>query len=415
MGEHKRAERVLDESIKAQANHAIVTEYLRLMRSTAQFDKGMRMIERALEKKIELTYEGHIMPVLFGMKRIEEGFKCFTESVFIDRLKKCFGVDKYRKTHGFDNFDNVLLIFHSGPSEEMRFASVYNEIHQAIGHNDFTMTCDYRLERLFKRSFPRLKFLPVKRSRFFTSEYPAELYDKLPSSDLCNILDNDALASVEKATEVKLTTDLLHNFRKRYSDFRGKKPHLIADENIVREFKGLLPSGKLLVGLSWRSSLTNATRNLHYLSVEELGPLFKIPNVQYVNLQYDECSHELDYIKRTYNYDIIDFPELDQMNDFDGVAALMKNLDVVISPLSAVIELAGSVGVKGLLFSNHGETHWRKIDEFNSDVWYDSVKIVSDGESGDKQALVRALEKEIKARRSLKDQTNHSSQKVNVA
>jgi capsular polysaccharide export protein len=395
LGKHSEAEEILLKLIDNRATHTNYTEYLRLLRATAQFDKAIRVVNEALDKSIDLTYEGHIMPIYFGAKMIEEGFKCFTESDSMLKLIKLFGNDKYRKEHHFRNFNNVLLIFNSGPSEEMRFASMYREIHNSIGHDNYKMTCDHRLHGLFSRSFPEINFIPVERSRFFTKECPPTLYNKLPSTDTCNFLDNKTLDHVMNADQIKLTTELLHNFRKKYSDFRGKDPHLIVDNNRVDFFRKKLPEDVFLVGLSWRSSLTNATRNIHYLTIDDLIPVFDIPNIVFVNLQYDECSHELRAIRKKYNKTIIDFPDLDQMNDFDGVASLMKCLDVVVSPLTAVIELAGSIGTSGLLFSNHGETHWRKVDEKKSDVWYDSVRIIDNGVCGDKKSLVDGIKKEL--------------------
>jgi capsular polysaccharide export protein len=395
LGKHSEAEEILLKLIDNGATHANYTEYLRLLRATAQFDKAIRAVDQGLSNNIHLTYEGHIMPIYFGAKMIENGFKCFTESDPMFKLINLFGKDKYRKEHHFRDFNNVLLIFNSGPSEEIRFASIYKEIHNSIGHNNYKMTCDSRLHRLFSRSFPEIKFIPVDRTRYFTKDFPHSLYNKLPSTDTCNFLDNNTLNHVVTSDQIKLTTELLHNFRKKYSDFRGKDPHLIVDSNRVDFFRKKLPENVFLVGLSWRSSLTNATRNVHYLTVDDLIPVFNIPNIVFVNLQYDECSHELRTIREKYNTTIIDFPDLDQMNDFDGVASLMKCLDVVVSPLTAVIELAGSIGTSGLLFSNHGETHWRKVDEKKSDVWYDSVKIIDNGVCGDKKALVAGIKKEL--------------------
>jgi len=92
---------------------------------------------------------------------------------------------------------------------------------------------------------------------------------------------------------------------------------------------------------------------------------------------------------------MLNFPELDQMNDFDGVAGLMKNLDMVISPFTAVIELAGSIGVSGILFSNHGESKWRRVDDEGTDVWYPGIKVIGSGIIGDKKGLVSDIKEEV--------------------
>jgi len=394
LGQHKEASEIICEAVKLEATHANYTEYLRQLKSKGEFQKALDIAEEGVSKKIPLTNEGHIMPIYFGLGQIEQGFQCFHDTKLKEKLIHAFGMNKYRETHDIEGIDNLLLIFSSGPAEEMRFSSIYNEISESIGTQNFKMTCDYRLESILSRSFPEITFIPVQRTRFFTPEYPIDNYDKLPSAELCTALDNYGLEYVESSKEIKLVSELFFHYRKTYDDFKGKKPHLLVDKSRVKYFKEKLPKDTVLVGISWRSSLTNAMRNVHYLSVEDMEPLFSIPNVCFVNLQYDECEHELDIIRNKYNIDIINFPELDQMNDFDGVAGLMKNLDVVISPFTAVVELAGSIGVNSILFSNDGESKWRRTDD-NIDVWYDSVKLIGSGVVGDKKALVMDIKHEL--------------------
>ena len=62
------------------------------------------------------------------------------------------------------------------------------------------------------------------------------------------------------------------------------------------------------------------------------------------------------------------------MNNFDGVAGLIMNLDYLISTNTADMELLGSLGIQGLMFSKNGYKHWRKIDKDNNDVCYDGEK-----------------------------------------
>ena len=392
---HEKAKFIIENAIKVEATHINYTEYLRQLKALGEFDKALYVAEEALAKKVPLTMEGHVMPIYFGLGRLEDGFTCFHDSALHEKLHHAFGIQKYRSRHDFKNIEKLFLIFSAGPAEEMRFSSMYDEIAKSIGYDNFTLTCDYRLKNILSRSFPKIHFLPVERTRFFTPEYPIENYNLLPNSELCTALDNTTLPYIEEAKEIKMVSDYFYHFRKNYSDFKDKKPHLKIDKKRMLYFKDKLPKDTYLVGLSWRSTLTNAMRNVHYLDVDDLAPLFSIPNVTFVNLQYDHCLHELDEIKDKYDVDVINFPELDQMNDFDGVAGLMKSLDVVIAPFTAVIELAGSIGVNGILFSNHGESHWRKIDKEGTDVWYESIKVIGSGKIGEKTSMVQEVKEEI--------------------
>jgi len=290
LGKHKEADTVIKDAIKKEATHANYTEYLRQLRAKGEFTIALDVAEDGMLKKLKLTNEGHLMPIYFGLGKIKEGFKCFHDSALKFKLIHAFGFNKYRHSNDLEGINNLLLIFDSGPAEEIRFSSIYNELAEKIGFDNFKLTCDFRLKNILSRTFPKISFIPVERTRFFTPEYPLENYNKLPSSDLCNALDNNAIEFVKSSDQIKLISELFFNFRKVYSDFGSNKGNLVADTIKVNYFKEKLPKDTVLIGLSWRSSLTSAARNIHYLTIEDMLPLFDIPKVKFVNLQYVEFS-----------------------------------------------------------------------------------------------------------------------------
>jgi capsular polysaccharide export protein len=145
------------------------------------------------------------------------------------------------------------------------------------------------------------------------------------------------------------------------------------------------------VGLSWRSSLTTYSRNEHYLSVEDLAPIFALEDVQFVNLQYDDCSEELKWIEDRFPGRVFNFKDLDQYNDLDGVAALMACMDIVVSPATTVVELSGALGCPTLLLSNSSELHWRKRPGTKTDCWHSSITHVEGKQLGNKVDLISEL------------------------
>jgi capsular polysaccharide export protein len=120
-----------------------------------------------------------------------------------------------------------------------------------------------------------------------------------------------------------------------------------------------------------------------------MDAIFSMGNVNFINLQYDECAEELAAIEKRYPGKIINFTELDQFNDLDGVAALMECLDLVVAPATTVVELAGALGRPTLLLSNSSELHWRKRED-GTDIWHRSVKHVEGVTLGDKRSLAAA-------------------------
>jgi len=94
---------------------------------------------------------------------------------------------------------------------------------------------------------------------------------------------------------------------------------------------------------------------------------------------------------------LLDFPDIDQFNDFETTAALMECMDLIISPATTVIEFAGALGRPAWMISNSAELHWRKnpLADYK-DVWHNSIEHVEGKAPGDKVGLVEALIDKLK-------------------
>jgi len=210
---------------------------------------------------------------------------------------------------------------------------------------------------------------------------------------------------VEKSNKIVMVTDLIWQFRKKKKDFPGKG-FLKHDESLAEKFRRRLNPEMRHVGICWRSSLTTHARSVNYLAVEELGPLLNLPDVQFVNLQYDDCDAELAWIEDNYPGKIINFSEIDHYNDFDAVAALMKCMDMVIAPATSVAELSAALGCSTLLFAGSAEIEWRMIDGIGTDVWQSSASIVVGKKRGDKFSLVQELKDRLEMALHCAEQVN---------
>jgi capsular polysaccharide export protein len=353
------------------------------------YAESYKLLVDAQRRKIDLG-DMHARKVYFGCRMIKEAFQTFTD-LSLKRTVATYYPDKYFSTDVTANARNSIVglsIF--GPGDEIRFASIYDLIPQQLPHSDITVSCEPRLLPLLSRSFSNLKFVPVRRPR---DSEPIELnnYTKVLGSDLIRVIDDTATEAIDSADHVVLVTDMLHECLPNYQAFPGK-PYLKHNDVLSKQYREALPNGaKKLVGLSWRSSLTTHSRNEHYLSVEELEPIFKIEGVQFVNFQYDECEAELEWIEKRYPGKVLNISGIDHYNDFESVAALMKCMDLMIAPATTVVELAGALGCPTWLLSNSSELHWRKTDQRGTDVWHNSITHVEGDVLGDKSTLVEQL------------------------
>ncbi|WP_162623051.1 hypothetical protein [Billgrantia lactosivorans] len=374
-----------------------VVESMRLFVLKGLYAESLDLMNKALSQKIDIG-EMHRRKAYFGNGMICEAFETFTEIGI-----RC-SVEKYYKSKYY-NFDSplgveekVFLLAIFGPGDEIRFASIYNSIVSHLGASNVVIACSPRLKSLFSRSFPGLRFVPVERPRN-SDRIDLENYTRVPGSDIIGVVDNVAADEVAESDKVLFVTDLLHRVLPSKDEFPGIA-YLSPDPVLVRRFQERLKKykGKTLVGVSWRSSLATSARNEHYLSIEQLSKIFDIEGVQFVNFQYDECQEELDWVEARFPGKLIDFEDVDHYNDFESVAALMRCMDVIISPATTVAELAGALGCETLMFSNSSEIDWRKKDRAGCDIWHNSMEIVDVKEKGDKVLLVEELRRRLMLR-----------------
>ena len=150
-------------------------------------------------------------------------------------------------------------------------------------------------------------------------------------------------------------------FRRELSDFPTRGGGwLVPDPARVavwRERVAALGPG-LAVGIGWRSALMTESRRAAYSRLEEWGPLFALPGLVFVNLQYGACEAERTAAEKRFGVVIHRWDDLGLTDDFDGTAALMTALDLVISPAMAVGELAAALGVPVWRF---GRRDWTQL------------------------------------------------------
>lgn len=384
----------IEKALQNYINKNIYEEAIRLYVMKNDYNKCLKILDTSSKNNIVLG-EMYLRKTYFGARMINEAFKTFKDNSPKKTISRYYKNKYIHSTNFIFNTKNkkLLLLSLYGPGDEIRFASIYKKLSSILFDNDITITCTPKLYKLFNSSYENIKFIPSVRLRGF-EDYNLSNYDQVKGSDLIQIIDNNGSQEINNSEQIIMLTDLLSEFLFDYNSFDGNS-YLKEDGNRRNYYKKLLPQNKKLIGLSWRSSLTTHSRNEHYLTIEELEPLFQIDNIQFVNFQYDECSEELAWVEKQYPGKMLNIEELDQYNDLDGVAALLKCMDLVIAPATTVVELAGALGCNTWMFSNSSEIDWRKIDEKGTDVWHNSIKIIDTEEKGNKELLVQKLYKEL--------------------
>jgi tetratricopeptide (TPR) repeat protein len=259
---------------------------------------------------------------------------------------------------------HILLWREQGVGDEIMFASCLPDAISAAGH--VTYACTKRLLPLFARSFPGATIIDSDRI-------------EPPAPEPFDVDYHGAIGSLPRW------------FRPALDRFPVHRGYLAPDPAAVaawRERLAALGPG-LRIGISWRSQFMTADRAKSYTTLDQWEPILRVPGVTYVNLQYDDCALALATAHDMFGVAIHHFPDLDLKNDFDGTAALMANLDLIVSIPNSVGELAGALGrpVWRLIPGPPGD--WTMLGLRDRRPWYPTMEVIGGAKVGHWDDVIR--------------------------
>jgi hypothetical protein len=128
-----------------------------------------------------------------------------------------------------------------------------------------------------------------------------------------------------------------------------------------------LKVGILKVGITWRGSPTHGNdHNRSLANLAALRALWDVPNVSFVSLQTGEAA--LEAASPPSDQPLVEWGS--QMADFADGAALVSELDLVISVDTAIVHVAGALGVPCWVMIPRIETDWRWLNDRDDSPWY---------------------------------------------
>ena len=129
-----------------------------------------------------------------------------------------------------------------------------------------------------------------------------------------------------------------------------------------------VPSGHLKVGLTWAGNSSRDEDKTRSMRLADMTPLLKLPGITFFGLQMPVSPQDQLFFREYSN-----FTDLSGcLKDFQHTAALIKQMDLVISVDTSVAHLAGALGKKAWTFSQFSPD-WRWFLNRSSSPWYPSM------------------------------------------
>src|SRR5262249_26062485 len=163
---------------------------------------------------------------------------------------------------------------------------------------------------------------------------------------------------------------------------------------------------ELKVGIVWHGSQANVQNRERSIPLEQFIPLAQVEGVRLFSLQVGAGREQLAALGA--DAPIVELG--DRLGDFHDTAALVKNLDLVITCDSAPAHLAGALGIPVWVALSFAPD-WRWMLGRGDSPWYPTMRLFRQAHAGDWQAVFHEIERELStmaptARRSNGNETS---------
>jgi tetratricopeptide (TPR) repeat protein len=155
-----------------------------------------------------------------------------------------------------------------------------------------------------------------------------------------------------------------------------KIPYLTANPALVEKWhkRLLYDNSKMKIGIVWSGVSTSRK----FCSLDTFAPLAQLEGISFYSLQKGEAVKET--VNTPKGMQLYDYT--DEINDFSDTAALIENLDLVISIDTSVAHLAGALG-KPVWTLLPFVPDWRWLLNREDSPWYPTMKLFRQPSLGD--------------------------------
>jgi Tfp pilus assembly protein PilF len=159
-------------------------------------------------------------------------------------------------------------------------------------------------------------------------------------------------------------------------------PYLHAKPDRVAFWKSrldaALPSGRMRVGIAWSGRGTHPNNTRRSIRLQTMAPILATPGVDFVTLQKPFPEEDRAFAGTLTN--LLDISG--ELGSFADTGAVMATLDLVIAVDTAVVHLAGAMGLEAWVLVPE-PADWRWLMGREDSVWYPTLRLFRQASPGD--------------------------------
>lgn len=171
-------------------------------------------------------------------------------------------------------------------------------------------------------------------------------------------------------------------------------PFEIADD-IDRNYavqKLLPPANEPRIGVCWSGNFRHKNDAHRSIALKTFASLFEIPLLNFISLQQVRQNEEEEFAELVNRH-----PNLHpwKLEDFRDTAAVIRQLDLVVTVDTSVAHLAGTLGVPTWILIPKMSTDWRWQLERTDSPWYPSVTLYRQPKIGDWKTVLDRVKRDL--------------------
>jgi tetratricopeptide (TPR) repeat protein len=181
-------------------------------------------------------------------------------------------------------------------------------------------------------------------------------------------------------------------FATELNSIPAKIPYIYPDPAQVEIWRHRLSGSSLRIGLVWGGSPLHPHELWRSIPLEQLAPLTNLEGTAFYSLQMGPPASQVKELGSRVH--IIDLQ--DEQRDFADTAAIVANLDLVISIDTSVVHLAGAMG-KPVWVMLSKSADWRWLLDREDNPWYPTARLFRQSTMGNWHDVVTRIQCELRS------------------
>jgi Flp pilus assembly protein TadD len=192
-------------------------------------------------------------------------------------------------------------------------------------------------------------------------------------------------------------------------DLPTQVPYLSADETALETWRMVVtralgqgagtcdPSQVFKIGIAWQGNRDHPVDRWRSFPLTQFASLARLPGVRLISLQKGDGAEQLARLAGRFPVAELaaEAQNGEALRDFFDTAAVIRGLDLVVAPDSAVAHLAGSLGVRvWVALSTVGE--WRWLIDREDSPWYPTMRLFRQSAFGDWDGVFERMASTLK-------------------